>query len=206
MLRCLPLLKSLFYLLKLGAKSSRRLISEKCLIFLLITIINSPAGNLKDAVRADSHERRSQDKTVRCRTIANSSVHNSFSCYHSRHVNRPMRLSSLNDKHDLPQISQNLRWRSSNSLFLSFLSSSYLLHQKVGINCKPYDSQSSLRTYSSFQSGDLSEKALPSPEKFPKRWIIVLLCFVSFLLCNMDRVSLNLHHTVRFFIYLKFCF
>lgn len=26
-------------------------------------------------------------------------------------------------------------------------------------------------------------------EEFPKRWVIVLLCFSAFLLCNMDRVS-----------------
>lgn len=26
-------------------------------------------------------------------------------------------------------------------------------------------------------------------ERFPKRWVIVLLCFFAFLLCNMDRVS-----------------
>lgn len=26
-------------------------------------------------------------------------------------------------------------------------------------------------------------------KQFPKRWVIVLLCFFSFLLCNMDRVS-----------------
>ena len=26
-------------------------------------------------------------------------------------------------------------------------------------------------------------------EQFPKRWVIVLLCFSAFLLCNMDRVS-----------------
>jgi len=26
-------------------------------------------------------------------------------------------------------------------------------------------------------------------QKFPKRWVIVLLCFAAFLLCNMDRVS-----------------
>lgn len=26
-------------------------------------------------------------------------------------------------------------------------------------------------------------------EQFPKRWVIVLLCFTAFLLCNMDRVS-----------------
>ena len=29
-------------------------------------------------------------------------------------------------------------------------------------------------------------------ERFPKRWVIVLLCFASFLLCNMDRVSIFL--------------
>ncbi|KAL0419265.1 UNVERIFIED_CONTAM: Sodium-dependent phosphate transport protein 1, chloroplastic [Sesamum radiatum] len=31
--------------------------------------------------------------------------------------------------------------------------------------------------------------AVPWWEQFPKRWVIVLLCFSAFLLCNMDRVS-----------------
>lgn len=34
------------------------------------------------------------------------------------------------------------------------------------------------------------QKASPWWEQFPKRWVIVLLCFASFLLCNMDRVSI----------------
>lgn len=29
-------------------------------------------------------------------------------------------------------------------------------------------------------------------EQFPKRWVIVLLCFSAFLLCNMDRVSYHM--------------
>ena len=29
-------------------------------------------------------------------------------------------------------------------------------------------------------------------EQFPKRWLIVILCFSAFLLCNMDRVSVKL--------------
>ncbi|KAK1266944.1 hypothetical protein QJS04_geneDACA000386 [Acorus gramineus] len=29
-------------------------------------------------------------------------------------------------------------------------------------------------------------------EQFPKRWVIVLLCFTSFLLCNMDRVNMSI--------------
>ncbi|KAI4355090.1 hypothetical protein L6164_003896 [Bauhinia variegata] len=29
-------------------------------------------------------------------------------------------------------------------------------------------------------------------EQFPKRWVIVLLCFSSFLLCNMDRVNMSI--------------
>lgn len=36
------------------------------------------------------------------------------------------------------------------------------------------------------------EKASPWWAQLPKRWVIVLLCFTSFLLCNMDRVSLVL--------------
>ncbi|GFP91507.1 probable anion transporter 2 chloroplastic [Phtheirospermum japonicum] len=29
-------------------------------------------------------------------------------------------------------------------------------------------------------------------EQFPKRWVMVLLCFASFLLCNMDRVNMSI--------------
>lgn len=39
------------------------------------------------------------------------------------------------------------------------------------------------------RSEDL-ESSVPWWEQFPKRWVIVLLCFSAFLLCNMDRVSL----------------
>ena len=33
------------------------------------------------------------------------------------------------------------------------------------------------------------ENVGPWWEEFPKRWVIVVLCFSAFLLCNMDRVS-----------------
>lgn len=33
-----------------------------------------------------------------------------------------------------------------------------------------------------------AKEASPWWEQFPKRWVIVLLCFAAFLLCNMDRV------------------
>lgn len=35
----------------------------------------------------------------------------------------------------------------------------------------------------------LEGRASPWWQQFPKRWVIVLLCFTAFLLCNMDRVS-----------------
>lgn len=34
-----------------------------------------------------------------------------------------------------------------------------------------------------------TEQDKPWWQEFPRRWVIVLLCFASFLLCNMDRVS-----------------
>lgn len=34
------------------------------------------------------------------------------------------------------------------------------------------------------------EEVSPWWEQIPKRWVIVLLCFTAFLLCNMDRVSI----------------
>ncbi|KAF9614147.1 hypothetical protein IFM89_015466 [Coptis chinensis] len=36
------------------------------------------------------------------------------------------------------------------------------------------------------------EKTSSWQEKFPKRWVIVLLCFSAFLLCNMDRVNMSI--------------
>ncbi|XP_015873810.1 sodium-dependent phosphate transport protein 1, chloroplastic [Ziziphus jujuba] len=36
------------------------------------------------------------------------------------------------------------------------------------------------------------ESVGPWWEKFPKRWIIVVLCFSAFLLCNMDRVNMSI--------------
>lgn len=33
-----------------------------------------------------------------------------------------------------------------------------------------------------------AKEASPWWEQFPKRWVLVLLCFMAFLLCNMDRV------------------
>ena len=35
------------------------------------------------------------------------------------------------------------------------------------------------------------DSSVPWWEQFPKRWVIVILCFSAFLLCNMDRVSLS---------------
>ncbi|XP_010544389.1 PREDICTED: ascorbate transporter, chloroplastic-like isoform X1 [Tarenaya hassleriana] len=36
------------------------------------------------------------------------------------------------------------------------------------------------------------QDASPWWQLFPKRWVIVLLCFASFLLCNMDRVNMSI--------------
>ncbi|KAL5132813.1 Ascorbate transporter, chloroplastic [Glycine soja] len=38
----------------------------------------------------------------------------------------------------------------------------------------------------------LEGRALPWWQQFPKRWVIVLLCFTAFLLCNMDRVNMSI--------------
>ncbi|KAM7256309.1 hypothetical protein ACFE04_012050 [Oxalis oulophora] len=36
------------------------------------------------------------------------------------------------------------------------------------------------------------ESSIPWWEEFPKRWVIVILCFSAFLLCNMDRVNMSI--------------
>ncbi|KAG5036981.1 hypothetical protein JHK86_017821 [Glycine max] len=38
----------------------------------------------------------------------------------------------------------------------------------------------------------LEGRASPWWQQFPKRWVIVLLCFTAFLLCNMDRVNMSI--------------
>lgn len=48
----------------------------------------------------------------------------------------------------------------------------------------------------------LVERDIPWWQSFPKRWVIVLLCFAAFLLCNMDRVSnslINYSTTIHFY-------
>ncbi|KAG6789391.1 hypothetical protein POTOM_005488 [Populus tomentosa] len=55
--------------------------------------------------------------------------------------------------------------------------------------------------YGILESAKLEEDALddavldstvPWWEEFPKRWVIVILCFSAFLLCNMDRVNMSI--------------
>ncbi|KAL8138526.1 hypothetical protein V2J09_004527 [Rumex salicifolius] len=41
-------------------------------------------------------------------------------------------------------------------------------------------------------SGEHSDKVQPWWAQLSKRWVIVLLCFTSFLLCNMDRVNMSI--------------
>lgn len=36
------------------------------------------------------------------------------------------------------------------------------------------------------------DSTMPWGEEFPKRWVIVILCFSAFLLCNMDRVNMSI--------------
>lgn len=44
------------------------------------------------------------------------------------------------------------------------------------------------------EDGDKLVGLVPLPwwEEFPKRWVIVILCFSAFLLCNMDRVNMSI--------------
>ncbi|XP_022732202.1 sodium-dependent phosphate transport protein 1, chloroplastic isoform X4 [Durio zibethinus] len=41
-------------------------------------------------------------------------------------------------------------------------------------------------------SEEVLDCSVPWWEQFPKRWVIVLLCFSAFLLCNMDRVNMSI--------------
>ncbi|GMH22460.1 hypothetical protein Nepgr_024303 [Nepenthes gracilis] len=41
-------------------------------------------------------------------------------------------------------------------------------------------------------AGENAQKLSPWWEQLPKRWVIVLLCFTAFLLCNMDRVNMSI--------------
>ncbi|OVA18994.1 hypothetical protein BVC80_2969g1 [Macleaya cordata] len=45
-------------------------------------------------------------------------------------------------------------------------------------------------------SEDVLQSTVPWWEEFPKRWMIVILCFSAFLLCNMDRVSNKLLQSI----------
>ncbi|RAL37331.1 hypothetical protein DM860_000025 [Cuscuta australis] len=61
---------------------------------------------------------------------------------------------------------------------------------------KAYDSTDSLQESAecggALNDGVLKEDGRESTPGFPKRWVIVLLCFSAFLLCNMDRVNMSI--------------
>ncbi|XP_068640353.1 ascorbate transporter, chloroplastic-like [Aristolochia californica] len=74
---------------------------------------------------------------------------------------------------------------------------------KLGISdgqCQPSEFRLATRTQADFKSEpyDITGPKLESLnssywwERFPKRWVIVLLCFSAFLLCNMDRVNMSI--------------
>ncbi|XP_073291575.1 sodium-dependent phosphate transport protein 1, chloroplastic-like [Primulina huaijiensis] len=44
--------------------------------------------------------------------------------------------------------------------------------------------------YDDDDDGDVSR--MPWWEQFPRRWVIVILCFTAFLICNMDRVNMSI--------------
>jgi ACS family sodium-dependent inorganic phosphate cotransporter len=48
------------------------------------------------------------------------------------------------------------------------------------------------------------ESSVSWREQFPKRWVIVVLCFSAFLLCNMDRVSSFCFSVFFFFLFFSF--
>ncbi|KAF2312552.1 hypothetical protein GH714_035045 [Hevea brasiliensis] len=57
------------------------------------------------------------------------------------------------------------------------------------VESKPYDMWKSVpKNDVGLREGD-SEISVPWWEEFPKRWVIVILCFSAFLLCNMDRIA-----------------
>ncbi|CAH9123739.1 unnamed protein product [Cuscuta epithymum] len=60
--------------------------------------------------------------------------------------------------------------------------------------CDEHDITGALEPLVSPESSDvlMTEGTKPWWEQFPKRWVIVLLCFAAFLLCNMDRVNMSI--------------
>ncbi|VFQ75660.1 unnamed protein product [Cuscuta campestris] len=64
----------------------------------------------------------------------------------------------------------------------------------AGLTSDEYDMTGALEPFVSPDVGDTvpREGAKPWFEQFPKRWVVVLLCFAAFLLCNMDRVNMSI--------------
>ncbi|KAA8549374.1 hypothetical protein F0562_001058 [Nyssa sinensis] len=68
------------------------------------------------------------------------------------------------------------------------------------VKSEPYDIADSAPESVKFEDalGDIVlgkddlDSAVPRWEQFPKRWLIVILCFAAFLLCNMDRVNMSI--------------
>ncbi|KAL5984384.1 hypothetical protein ACLOJK_018488 [Asimina triloba] len=56
------------------------------------------------------------------------------------------------------------------------------------VKSKPYEPSESVGPLEEEADAATATATIPWLEQFPKRWLIVFLCFSAFLLCNMDRV------------------
>ncbi|KAI3873747.1 hypothetical protein MKX03_009832 [Papaver bracteatum] len=65
---------------------------------------------------------------------------------------------------------------------------------KADVKSEPYDITKDIKSIKDSLSTEDEFDSSPVPwwEEFPKRWVIVILCFSAFLLCNMDRVNMSI--------------
>ncbi|KAF6157727.1 hypothetical protein GIB67_037300 [Kingdonia uniflora] len=92
--------------------------------------------------------------------------------------------------------------RDLNKLGISDKKSQQFEYRKVTRTRADYKSESYDITGQSLNSSEVPDEAVLAEgtvqnisswlEQFPKRWMIVLLCFSAFLLCNMDRVNMSI--------------
>uniref|UniRef100_A0A7N0UTX4 Major facilitator superfamily (MFS) profile domain-containing protein n=1 Tax=Kalanchoe fedtschenkoi TaxID=63787 RepID=A0A7N0UTX4_KALFE len=106
---------------------------------------------------------------------------------------------------DYPFDGSSTTQRKLGKVFLSTVRGNQVKISKVNRTRAGYRSDEYDITGSEFNSLNVSEEAAeailaggsasessPWWEQFPKRWLIVLLCFAAFLLCNMDRVNMSI--------------
>ncbi|XP_074303071.1 sodium-dependent phosphate transport protein 1, chloroplastic-like [Silene latifolia] len=111
---------------------------------------------------------------------------------HRHRYRHPCRLSGFRVSVELRTVSETIRRRKSfGKVWADVRQKAFDVSADSGAESVKFK-ESSLNGVVLLKDEEVGGVVVPWWEEFPKRWVIVILCFSAFLLCNMDRVNMSI--------------